>query len=74
MVSPLPSLQRFASLDSQSASSDVKAAVVAVIDDLRATVEKTHDTAKSRKAIANLLDFLNNLGSGPINLEDSHLV
>ncbi|MEH6631483.1 MAG: hypothetical protein V7776_11670 [Halopseudomonas aestusnigri] len=64
MVSPLPSLQRFASLDSQSASSDVKAAVVAVINDLRATIEKSHDTAKSRKAIADLLDFLNSLQVG----------
>lgn len=76
MVSPLPSLQRFASLDSQSASSDVKAAVVAVISDLRATVEKTHDTAKSRKAIADLLDFLNSLqvGSHPGRSELAQLI
>ncbi|MEH6631122.1 MAG: hypothetical protein V7776_09855 [Halopseudomonas aestusnigri] len=63
MASPLPSLQNFATLNSRSNKDEVQTSVAAVIKDLRKTVDTTEDTAKARKSIADLLDFLNSLRS-----------
>ena len=63
MAASLPSLQRFARLNSNSDKTEVREVVAAVIDDLRTTVKNTIDPAAARRSIADLLDFLNSLKS-----------
>ncbi|MFD2206036.1 hypothetical protein [Kiloniella antarctica] len=63
MASSLPSLQIFATLNNQSNKEEIQSSVAAVIQDLNKTVKNTPDTAKARKSIADLLDFLNSLRS-----------
>ncbi|WP_020591678.1 hypothetical protein [Kiloniella laminariae] len=63
MASSLQSLQRFATLTRQSELTEVRAAVAAVIKDLRGSVEKTREPAKARRSIADLLGFLNSLNA-----------
>ncbi|KLN61547.1 hypothetical protein WH96_04020 [Kiloniella spongiae] len=63
MAASLPSLQRFARLNSNSDKTEVSEVVAAVIEDLRVTVKNTIDPASARRSIADLLDFLNSLKS-----------
>ncbi|WP_162938086.1 hypothetical protein [Kiloniella sp. EL199] len=63
MAASLPSLQRFARLNSNSDKTEVSEVVAAVIEDLRITVKNTIDPATARRSIADLLDFLNSLKS-----------
>ncbi|MCZ4279590.1 hypothetical protein O4H49_02295 [Kiloniella laminariae] len=63
MATSLQSLQRFATLTRQSELTEVRAAVAAVIKDLKGSVEKTREPAKARRSIADLLGFLNSLNA-----------
>ncbi|WP_421783922.1 hypothetical protein [Kiloniella litopenaei] len=63
MAASLPSLQRFARLNSNSDKTEVSEVVAAVIEDLRVTVKNTVDPSAARRSIADLLDFLNSLKS-----------
>ena len=63
MAAILPSLQRFALLNSDSNRSEVTESVALLITDLRITIGKNEKPGAARKSVADLLNFLHELKS-----------